>query len=138
MTVLTHRFNQKGDTIVEVLIAITVAASVLAVGLSTMNRNLVTTRNNQERLQASKLVQGQIELLKAASDLKTPLPAAGVSFCLTSATTYKTGSDCDDFDTLFDVRIKESTSEPDLFNFSARWDKIGTNVGGVVDMAYKL
>lgn len=60
----THR-RESGDTIVEVLIAIAVVSSVLAITYSIMNRNLLTMRDNQERTEAMKLAQGQIEALRA-------------------------------------------------------------------------
>lgn len=56
---------RRGDTIVEVLIAIAVASSVLAVMYSIMNRNILELRNNQERTEATKLAQGQIESIKS-------------------------------------------------------------------------
>lgn len=49
---------------VEVLIAIAVASSVLAISYSIMNRGILTQRANQERTEAVKIAQGQIELLK--------------------------------------------------------------------------
>ena len=82
---LTH---QKGDTIVEVLIAVVVLTSVLGVVYSTMNRNLGVTRNNQERTEASKVTQGQIEALKGLSKSTTgiaDLAARGNGpFCVNS------------------------------------------------------
>lgn len=61
-----HKFRrERGDTIIEVLIAITVASAVLGYTYSTMNRNLLATRASQERTEATKLAQGQIELLKS-------------------------------------------------------------------------
>jgi type II secretory pathway pseudopilin PulG len=77
--------NQSGDTIVEVLIAMTVASSVLGISLSTMNRNLAITRDNQERTEATKIAQGQLEALKAAKQTGAPtIPAIGTNFCFSS------------------------------------------------------
>jgi len=76
------KLRQRGDTIVEVMIAITVASSVLGVSLSTMNRNLAITQINQERTAASKVAQGQLEALKAADLSKLPvMPSVGTAFC---------------------------------------------------------
>lgn len=60
------RRGQDGDTFVEVLIAIAVVTSVLGIVYATMNRNLAIMRNNQERTEASKIAQSQIEAIKAA------------------------------------------------------------------------
>src|SRR5690606_39104613 len=65
MRPVLQRRREAGDTIVEVLIAIAVVSSVLAITYSIMNRNLLTMRDNQERTEAMKLAQGQIEALRA-------------------------------------------------------------------------
>jgi type II secretory pathway pseudopilin PulG len=76
--------NAKGDTIVEVLIAIAVVSSVLAISYSTMNRNILVGRDNQERTEASKLALGQIEALKNIAEFdETELNTDRVTpFCI--------------------------------------------------------
>ncbi len=81
-----HKSGQSGDTIVEVLIAIAVASAVLGAAFSTMNRNLLVTRASQERSEAAKFAQGQLESLKAYTDSKLPVPAG--NFCLNGVTTF--------------------------------------------------
>lgn len=56
--------RQRGDTIVEVLIAMTVIAMVLAGAYVTTNRSIQNTRSAQERGNALKLAEAQIEQLK--------------------------------------------------------------------------
>ena len=68
MRVGLRSLNQRGDTIVEVMISILVASSVLGVSLATMNRNLKTSQMNQERTEAYSLAQGQLEILKANTE----------------------------------------------------------------------
>lgn len=60
--------GQRGDTIIEVMISILVASSVLGVSLATMNRNLKTSQMNQERTEAYSLAQGQLEQLKQQTE----------------------------------------------------------------------
>ncbi len=60
-----RHIGQRGDTMVEVLLAIAVVSSVLAISYSIMNRNLLTLRDNQERTAAAKVSQGQLEALRA-------------------------------------------------------------------------
>lgn len=57
--------EQRGDTIIEVLISIAVASLVLASAYAISNRNLVTTQDTQEHSQALQIVQQQIEGLRA-------------------------------------------------------------------------
>ncbi len=83
--------HQSGDTIVEVLIAIAVVGSVLGITYSIMNRNLLTMRDNQERTEAVKLAQGQVEALKTmwstepGRDRLKTLRDADTRFCINSA-----------------------------------------------------
>ena len=62
--------NSHGDTIVEVLIAITVISTVLGGAFVSARRNLDTTQQAKERDQGVRLIESQIERLKvAAADL---------------------------------------------------------------------
>lgn len=76
--------NQVGDTIIEVLIALTVISLAIGVSYSVANRSLKSARQSQERLEALKLVEGQIEQLKALSyttDLGGVFSSTG-TYCL--------------------------------------------------------
>ncbi len=59
--------NQKGDTIVEVIIAIGIISVVLVASYSIANRSLATIRDAQEHTIALKIAEAQIEQLKVAS-----------------------------------------------------------------------
>lgn len=58
------KLNQTGDTIVEVLLALAVLAGVIGVSYAVASRSLARAQQAQERVQATKLVEGQIEALK--------------------------------------------------------------------------
>jgi type II secretory pathway pseudopilin PulG len=80
--------QERGDTIVEVLISIAVISTVMAGAFVTTNHSLQATRQAQERVNGLKLVESQIELIKAvASTNSNALFGAGapVSYCITSA-----------------------------------------------------
>jgi len=146
--------KQAGDTIIEVLIAMTVASSVLGVALATMNRNLAITRDDQERSEASKLAQGQIEAVKAAKDAGTPtLPAVGVAFCITSdGITHISFQDSnpnfdpelDNFskydplckDSFYNYAIVQETAGN--YKFYVRWQALKGNVKNQVIMVYRI
>lgn len=53
--------NNKGDTIVEVLIAITVVSSILGGAFVSARRSTNATRASQERVEALAIAQGQME-----------------------------------------------------------------------------
>jgi prepilin-type N-terminal cleavage/methylation domain-containing protein len=90
--------KQRGDTLIEVMIALAIIGSVIAISYATASRALRTGRAAQERTEALKLVEGQIETLKAAAAVPTtkvfgtPSPSVtDPSFCVDS-TSASTGN----------------------------------------------
>jgi type II secretory pathway pseudopilin PulG len=90
------RRNVTGDTIVEVMIALAILSSVLGTSFAIASRSIRKGRQAQERTEALKITESQIELLKEAgnkpinvaglysSDYALPSPSR--SFCFNSAT----------------------------------------------------
>lgn len=76
--------NMHGDTIVEVLLAIVVVSMVLGGAFVSVNRSMTGGRQSQERGEAMKLAQTQLELLKqAAKDPTKNIFGPGpVPYCL--------------------------------------------------------
>ncbi|MGB4759316.1 MAG: hypothetical protein WBP26_04660 [Candidatus Saccharimonadales bacterium] len=70
--------DQAGDTIVEVLICILVISIVLAAAFTITNSSLLSVRAAQERSQAIKLAESQLERLRTAE----PVAALTTPFCL--------------------------------------------------------
>jgi type II secretory pathway pseudopilin PulG len=60
-----HSLQQGGDTIVEVLIAISIVSLVLVGAFVTSNRSLQSTRDTQEHAEATKLAEAQIEMARS-------------------------------------------------------------------------
>lgn len=58
--------NSRGDTIVEVLIAITVMSSILGGAFVSARRSTNATRASQERVEALTIAQGQLERARAS------------------------------------------------------------------------
>lgn len=91
--------KERGDTIVEVLIAIAVVSMILGGAYVTANRSLIATRAAEEKGSALKLAESQVEQLKglAKSDpdsifgAGTPLP-----FCISSDTGQPIAASSDD------------------------------------------
>src|SRR5438309_3169170 len=88
------KLNSAGDTIIEVLLALAVLASVLGGAYVSSNRSLSGARDAQERGEALKLVEEQLERLRAV--VKT-LPNNTTPFCLidSSPSAYKAQSSLD-------------------------------------------
>jgi prepilin-type N-terminal cleavage/methylation domain-containing protein len=156
--------SQKGDTIIEVLVAIAVAASVLGITYSVMNRNLLISRANQERTEASKIAQGQLESLRDLSQTKAgraklaaeipPALGATNAFCADRATgaihrqaavanpdasgtvTFTVNANCqEDFYNF--VITKESGADPFHYRIFVQWDSVN---GGQdrLSMSYRI
>lgn len=84
---IKNRSRERGDTIVEVLIAIAVVSLVLGGAYVTTNRSLQTTRAAQERSIALKLAESQIERIKAlAANDPAALFGAPSPFCISGST----------------------------------------------------
>lgn len=59
------KHNSRGDTIVEVMIAVTVLTLIIGTGYAIATRSLKGARQAQEHAEALKLAEGQVEKLKA-------------------------------------------------------------------------
>ena len=153
------KLSQRGDTIVEVLIAIAVASSVLAVTQAAMNRNFQRTRASQERTEGSKLAQGQIESLRALSESGAAVPTT--RFCLDGITTKAITGDAalgadlaaEKFNDaaqypaeckkngIYHIGIKQDTAaaggnDGRLYKIYVRWDRFGGGRDQVI-MVYR-
>lgn len=84
MKIARSRKN-RGDTIIEVLIAVTVLAAILTGAYALANHSSQGTRQAQERGEASKLARSQIELYKHYIATPGPanlIPPDGSIFCV--------------------------------------------------------
>jgi prepilin-type N-terminal cleavage/methylation domain-containing protein len=78
---------QRGDTLVEVLIAIAVVSLILGGAYVTTSRSLQATRAAQERSTALKLAESQIEQIKGLVNTNpTAVFGAPSPFCIAAAT----------------------------------------------------
>jgi len=82
--------RERGDTLVEVMVAIVIVATVIGGAYVVSNRSLQSTRGAQERSSALKLAEAQIEQLKnqvTADSTKIFGAAVPTNFCLASDAT---------------------------------------------------
>ncbi len=86
MSIAINRSNQRGDTIVEVLIVIMVIGTVLASCYGIATSSLQSMQLSQERNYALKLAEKQLEYLKSASVSEqadqTAILAKASGFCI--------------------------------------------------------
>ena len=82
--------QNKGDTIVEVLICLAILGFIMTLAYSVSTRSLQNIRRAQERIEALKIAEGQLELLKTiqknSSGNFTGIAAyvADTPFCITT------------------------------------------------------
>ncbi len=75
--------RQRGDTIVEVLISLAVLTTVLGGAYVASSRNALTSRASQERNEAVKLAEGQIEKLRVITQEDPTIFSLSTAFCVT-------------------------------------------------------
>lgn len=80
MQLSKNRTRQRGDTIVEVLIAIAVISSVLGTAYAITNRSVQTNQSSAEHTVATKVAETQIELLKSFTQSGNSVPSN--RFCM--------------------------------------------------------
>jgi type II secretory pathway pseudopilin PulG len=86
MTRRHFNLNAAGDTIVEVLIAISIASLVLGGAFAVTSRTLKNARQAQEHSEALKLLEGQLEQLKAQAKIPgSPIFTGSTVFCINAA-----------------------------------------------------
>jgi len=117
------KLNFKGETIVEVMFAIAVAASALAGSYYIANRSGQQTRAAAERIEALKAAESKAEILRTVP--KNSLDIAPADFCLTDVGEVKnTGTDFCKVGALYNVTIKKLSTTPISYEIKATWDSL--------------
>lgn len=80
-----RRLNNRGDTIVEVLIAIAIVGMVLGGAYASANRSLRASQRAHERGEALRLAEQQFELLKVSGSQSNTIFTGNANFCLNNA-----------------------------------------------------
>lgn len=128
------QFQQAGDTIIEVLVAIAIVAFMLTSAYALSLRSTVSTQDAQERGQGLKLVETQIELLRNAGTISggncfdtTGTPTNSCTFTPNGTGTSPT----------YTVAVAANTNGcTGSYSVQAVWDGIGGGVSNV-SMCYR-
>lgn len=156
----TKHHDSHGDTIVEVLLSITIIAFVLGAAYLLTNRSLQAGIAAREHTEAVNYLQGQIERLKGAKEsiskpafdtkyrVVTPTPApfclivdasdtvsqkpAGDPACFVDPTNSTNGRYH-----LSIIYISAPAANANTFKFSASWDRIGAGTTESADIYYR-
>jgi len=153
------RRSQRGDTIVEVLISITILSLILGGAYVTTNHSLLDTRDAQEHSNATKIIETQLEELRSttAANPTAFFAATLPAFCMVngstapatvpngSCTVDTTGTPISSSSTqpqyaLQITRTKTTAGGLDYYTFtaSATWSSVIGNGKDAVQMSYRL
>lgn len=145
------RIGQKGETIVEVLIAVVVLSSALGGAFAIANRSQSTIQANNERYQAQLIANQQADLLRAfvtqGSTQRTQTTTG--NFCLSasgSGITRVSNPSATSFDpscirnTLYEINITNTTSPVspifDIYKIKITWDSVINGQEDTVELYY--
>ncbi len=147
--VISMKRLQRGDTIIEVMLAMAIIGAVLGAAFGIANRNMQIAQTSKERTEALKLAESQIELLKAGYEADSSIVSSAFSqgFCMRydgstiQALPAEDASQCPK-QGLYTIRI----DKPDPLTIGSpyvvqiTWDRIGTSSTepGNVTLYYKL
>lgn len=133
-----RRLDCTGDTIVEVLIAITVVSSVLGGAFVSANRSLNTSRQSQERGEALKLVEGQLERLKSLGvSVTSPVYTGPDQFCIDDSNAIQSTCSGPAGGVDYTLSIERDPGDR-LFTVSAEWDQAGGGNKDQLKIVYKM
>jgi Tfp pilus assembly protein PilV len=154
------KLNQIGDTIVEVLIALTILAMAVGTAYAISSKSIKSAQQAQERTQASKLVEGQIDTLKYLSESQDTVDVA----VFAEAKNFSNGAHCinstttDGQTTITAVKLTDADpnisglckiddrfnisftydSDNRIFSVRADWDSLGSSTQESVVMEYRV
>lgn len=116
--------DQRGDTIIEVLLAIAVVGIVLAGAYVSANRSLLGTQVSKERVEALQYVRGQMEVLMHRLDQGSAagIPESnGTSYCYDYSSLDLSNDVCyRGVDNRYKIGITRDTYK---YTITAEWEK---------------
>lgn len=138
--------KQRGDTIVEVLISIAVISLIMGGAFVITNRSLQGTRRAQERQNALKLVESQLEQIKNLSATSgSPIFSISTPVCITPAGAIVADSNAA---CAVDTEGNPSTTEPvfhlsisrsgNTFTVTNNWANVRGTGNDLVEMKYRV
>lgn len=141
------KLNNRGDTIVEVLIALAALSAIIGFSYSTSTRAQKVSQLNQDRATATKHAETQLERIRAKRDkdgidaVTTSLPSP--EFCLVpSGSDFEIRNQTDSACALGSIFTQKVTydNSTKLFTVVVEWDNYTGNTGtkDQVQLVYRL
>jgi type II secretory pathway pseudopilin PulG len=127
------KLGVRGDTILEVLLCIAIVGATLGGAFVSARRSFAASRRAQERGEALKYVETQLELLKTAAASHTSNLAS--SFCLNDALARLSPPCALGPGGRYKVTITRTGAGPQ-FTVTAVWDRFGEGTQDRIEMNY--
>lgn len=118
--------NQIGDTIVEVLIAISVLSLALGMAFAIANRSRNTIQANQERYQAQLIANSQADNIKLYIALNGSYDSSIICFDQ-YGNGHITSPECNNVDNLYNVSISPAPGNNNIHIIKVTWNSL---IGG--------
>lgn len=126
--------NCRGDTIVEVLIAVAIVSLTLTGGFVSSNRSFQATRTAQEQGEALKIAESQVEQIKVAVDKGSPDVFTPGNFCLDAGVVT---AGCNISPSGYPIRtVVNHVANSHDFDVQVTWDGLAGTVNRV-ELVYK-
>jgi Tfp pilus assembly protein PilV len=136
-----RRLGRRGDTIVEVLLAMVVISSMLGGAFVVANKSLIASRDSQERGVALKLAEGQLERLKMLSESNPSVIFGNLNtFCIKTNNTVVATPDAGckiSSGATYQISITRSNAGS-IFTAVVSWDKSGSDGTNYVRLYYMV
>lgn len=122
--------KQRGDTIVEVLVAILIVSLVLAGAFAATNRGSNLSQRTDERAYAANLLEWQTELIKREGGDPGSSIYDGAPFCIQNSTTPPAPGACT-INGLYNVTARLDDPANNTFYIEVNWERLGNSDGTV-------
>jgi prepilin-type N-terminal cleavage/methylation domain-containing protein len=128
--------SQRGDTLVEVMIAMAIMSLVLAGAYVTSMRNSAAMHSAQEREQGQRLVEGQIEMLRANGGIA----ASGNCFSGGTETSVCNNFSASNSGATYTLSITMPVGPNPIYTVKAVWTSVGSKTANDsnVTMFYRI
>lgn len=126
---MLRRFNDRGDTIVEVLICAAIITLILSAAFNSSRDSLFQFQQAQERGEATKVIEEQAERLRASASLNTASTsgvfsaAASGNFCVNATLAVQPAPCLNGVEARYETTI---VRQPDgrTFTITTNWDRV--------------
>ena len=147
--------RQRGDTIIEVMIVLTILGLAIGISYSTANRSLLNARQAQENSEATKLAESQIESMQSFAKDTSTAPNSTIynqtnPFCINvNSLVQLTGADNTNYsnypsgcqvgtDAPYYISITHANDGTDTFTVKVLWDDIRGDGRDSVTLVYRI